>query len=187
MIFGIYGEKEMLKKAIKSYLDKYFKVWEEERDSLPIVCYEEEERFSDLYVGKEEEDECIQWKYKQIRTQIDLSKLEKKYAVSIPQEIKEYYSAYRFLTFGGIFENEYVEFHSIGKRNVVISDMDDWLATVSRDFIRIGAGRWSEFLCVKISDGKVVLWDKEREIFLADSLEELFTKLTVYVEAVKIV
>lgn len=174
----------MLKEVIKKYLDEYFKVWNEERESLPKVSYEEE-RYSDLYVGKEDENENIQWKYKLIETPVDFNKMEKRMSIVIPWELKEYYNSYRFLTIGGLYGNEHIDFYPIGDGNDINHMLTDLFKYGSKQMIRIGEGRWGSSICVKLETGEVIIYYNNQEYFLAGSLEEVFTKLKVDRESIR--
>lgn len=170
----------MLKKALKGYLERYFKMWKKVTGSFPKVIYEEE-GFSSLCIGEEDEDGYIEWNYRPADTLIDFSKIEKKHSVVLPQEIKEYYNAYRFHQFAGIFENETIVFAPIENTEDAIFELDGWIENVSRELIIIGHGKWDVPVCVKVHTGEVVIWKPRigQELLLADSLSGLFSRLTV--------
>lgn len=176
---------KMLKEAIKAYLDQYFRMYKIEWNSFPTVSLEEEDRISTLYVGEEDEEGRIQWIYKPADIIVDFTELEKKHAIVIPYEIKEYYNSYWFFMFGATFENESIYFDSIDESSDIVLELDDWFTHGVKDKIIIGHGKWNAPLCVKVDTGEVIIWeeDSQRERVLANSLEELFRKMMVNINA----
>lgn len=170
----------MLKKALKEYLERYFKMWKKVTGSFPKVIYEED-GFSSLCIGEEDEDGYIEWNYRSADTLIDFSKIEKKHSVVLHQEIKEYYNAYRFRQFAGIFENETIVFDPIDNIDDAILGLDSWLQNINREMIIIGHKKWDVPVYVKVHTGEVVVWKSEigQQHLLAASLSELFDRLTV--------
>lgn len=86
----------MIHEILKEYLDKYFSMWKTENNSLPLIPYDEDKE-TVLYVGEENDDGDIQWKYRPADRTVDFSETEKKFSITIPQEVKEYYNSYWFL------------------------------------------------------------------------------------------
>lgn len=171
----------MIHEILKEYLEKYFSMWKTENNSLPMIPYDEDKE-TVLYVGEENDDGDIQWKYRPADRTVDFSETEEKFSITIPQEVKEYYNSYWFLQLEGFLGKDYIFFYPIDDTSNIISEIEYTLTNESREMIFIGIyGKWDVPICVKISTGEVVIWDTEngKEYVLAESLEDLFSKMTV--------
>lgn len=86
----------MIKECLKTYLDKYFACYKTYRGTYPAVPYDEEEK-SSLWYGEPDEEEYIQWMYKEKDKQTDFSDLEDELELALPDTAKEFYNSYYFL------------------------------------------------------------------------------------------
>ena len=171
----------MVRETLKNYLVQFFFMWKTERNSLPMISYDEDKE-TVLYVGEENDEGDIQWEYRPAEKTVDFSEIEKKFSIIIPQEVKEYYNSYWFLQLEGFLGKDAIFFDPIDDTSDVISVLEYTFANESREIIFIGTYcKWDVPICVKISTGEVVIWDAEngKEYALAKSLEDLFSKMTV--------
>ena len=95
----------MIKECLKTYLDKYFACYKNYRGTYPAVPYDEEEK-SSLWYGEPDEEEYIQWMYKEKDKQTDFSDLENEPELALPDAAKEFYNSYYFLQLQGFYHGD---------------------------------------------------------------------------------
>lgn len=184
----------MLKEVLKSYLEQFIEAEKEMYESpYSKVPYNEDEP-SDLYVGEIDEDGWIGWQYAPADRVIDFSGLEKEYNIHIPEELKEYYNSYYFLSLDGFWEDGLnISLDEIDKTTDVLGNLRDALDDEAHgQMVPIGEDGYNRSICVKIDSGQVIAYDWEFELndldpedagelqeetVLADSLSEFFSKL----------
>lgn len=170
----------MLKEVLKKCLDDFFKVYEEDSNSLPVLPYDEDEP-SDLYVGEIDEEEWIHWQYVPVPADrmVDFSGLEEEYHIHIAEELKEYYNSYYFLELCGFLDNVCITFDRYDSTADDVLEEFRGLLDEKEDTVYIGVDGGNSEIGVKIDSGQVIsrYWEFEEETVLADSLSEFFSKL----------
>lgn len=173
----------MIKESLKAYLDKYFEMYKKYMGKYPTVPYDEEEE-SSLWFGEMDEDEYIQWMYKEKDTETNFSELEAELDLEFPDELKEFYNSYYFLQLQGFYNGEHLSFKDVSdNRNIA----EDLYITKVKDKNYLYMGIYSSMdldMCMEIETGKMVSVDYEaddNEVIvdvLTDSLEELLRKMS---------
>lgn len=169
-----------MKEIIKKYLEEYFNEWITSRGSYPMVPYDEEME-SELFFGEVDEDEYIQWEYKENTQQINFKYLEEKYELEIPQELKEYYSSYLFLQLEGFYKDKSVWLNPITDYTNIISELEFVFSNGSKDRIEIGTLIEEDLpICVEVKTGKVIVYDEEKNKYykLEDSLSDFIKQIS---------
>lgn len=167
----------MLKEVLKKYIDAFFKGYDDDLKSLPVLPYDEDNP-SNLYVREMDNDGWIQWQYVPVDRIIDFSEVEEEYSIHISTELKEYYNSFYFLELCGFWDNVLIMLDKIVYTTDVIKKFRNALNN-NRNMITIGTDGRNCLICVKIDSGCVIVddWECEKEYVLADSLSEFFSKL----------
>jgi hypothetical protein len=89
----------MMKEELHRYLEKYVEHWKNERDSLPMVPFDEDCE-TKMYVGEIDKDEYIQWNYRKKDNinettvsaprglhKLRLSKLKKEFQIGLKKDL----------------------------------------------------------------------------------------------------
>ena len=174
----------MVKESLKAYLDKYFEEYMKYMGSYPVVPYDEEEE-STLWFGEVDEEEYIQWKYKEKKIQTDFSQLEKEFGLILPEAAKELYNSYYFLKLEGFYHGESVFLDSISDNRDILNELKYVFENESKKYIPIGFYSCMDLLlCMEIDTGKIVAVDYEidRADIIADSLEKMLDEMIPHKE-----
>ena len=97
----------MIKEKIKKCLEDNILLWQVETNTLPKIKYDAYmSELTNMYVGKPDSEERIQWKYVPVNRILDFSDLEAEYDIQLPADLKDYYNSYFFLELNGFIDNE---------------------------------------------------------------------------------
>lgn len=171
----------MVKECLKKYLDMYFELYKKHMGTYPTVPYDEDE-ISSLWIGEMDEEEYIQWMYKEKESETDFSTLESELGFLLPDELKEFYNSYYFLQLQGFYNGENVNFDNVSDCRDIVQDLKGYLSTIEgKKYMYMGI--YSSMvlnLCMEIDTGKMVCIDCESENveLLTDSLGELIQNMT---------
>lgn len=169
-----------MKEELYRYLEKYVQYWKCERDSLPMVPFDED-CDTKMYVGEIDEDEYIQWNYRKKDTIIEFSAIEKKYDIKLHRDLKEYYNSYYFLQLEGFIDGRRICLEPIDEERDIGAELEYIFENEGTDIIEIGIeGRQDLSLYFEINSGNIMAYDFENNYKekLATSLKELFAKLS---------
>ena len=170
----------MLKECLKNYLDKYFECYKNCRGTYPVVPYDEYEK-SSLWYGEANDEDYIQWKYKEKDTETKFSELEDELDLVLPNAVKEFYNSYYFLQLQGFYNGERVLFNAI-------SDNIDILQELRKCIFEINDKKYLDMciyssmdlaLCVEVETGAIVCvdYDCDKVEVIEDSIEKLLNNL----------
>lgn len=171
----------MVKDCMKAYLEKYFDCYREFMGTYPTVPYDEEEE-SSLWYGEVDEEDYIQWVYREKDAQTDFSEFECESDLTLPVAVKEFYNSFYFLQLQGFYNGESVSFDSLGDRRDILRDLRDCIFEMrGKKYLHMGTySNMDLALCMEIENGAIVWvdYDSENVQRLVDSLEEFLNKLT---------
>lgn len=171
----------MIKESLKGYLDRYFESYKNNLGIYPAVPYDEDEE-SSLWFGEADEEDYIQWMYKERGTQINFSQLEAELNLVLPDAAKEFYNSYYFLELQGFYNGEHIGFDSVSDNRDVLQDLKTCIFQMKeKKYLHMGIySNMDLALCMEINTGKIVWVDYERNNveMLADSLGELLNRMT---------
>lgn len=171
----------MIKDALKEYLAKYFECYKNFMGSYPKVPYDED-AVSTLWIGEADDEDYIQWMYKEKTAQTDFSQLENESGIILPDDAKEFYNSYFFLQLQGFYNGENIIFDGISDTGDILQDLKECIfETNGRKYLQMGiCGGRDMALCMEIDTAKMVLFDSENEETepLADSLGQLLRSMT---------
>ena len=171
----------MIKECLKNYLDKYFECYKNYMGTYPVVPYDEYEK-SSLWYGEVNDEDYIQWMFKEKNIETKFLELEDELELILPDAVKEFYNSYYFLQLQGFYNGESVRFNAI-------SDNIDILQELRKCIFKINAKKYLDMgmyssmdlaLCMEVDTGAVVCvdYDCDNVEVIANSLEELLNKLT---------
>ena len=171
----------MIKECLKTYLDKYFACYKNYRGTYPAVPYDEEEK-SSLWYGEPDEEEYIQWMYKEKDKQTDFSDLENEPELALPDAAKEFYNSYYFLQLQGFYHGESVNFDPISDSRDILRDLRTCIFEINgKKYLHMGIySNMDLALCMETDTGAIVQadYDSKNVEKLADSLEEFLDQMT---------
>lgn len=171
----------MLKESLKKYLEKYFECYKNYRGTYPTVPYDEDEK-SSLWYGEADEEEYIQWMYKEKDAQTDFSDLEDGLNLVLPDAAKEFYNSCYFLQLQGFYNQESVCFDPISDCTDILQDVGNYIFGMKgKKYLHLGIYSNMDLdLCMEIDTGMIVSvdYDGEKAEKLADTLEEFLNKMT---------
>lgn len=171
----------MIKERLKMYLDKYFESYKNYMGTYPVVPYDEDEE-SSLWFGEVDEEEYIQWKYKEKDILTDFSGLEKELGLALPDAAKEFYNSYYFLQLQGFYKGEAVMFDSISDNIDILQHLSSYIFEEgNKKYLQLGIYSNMNFaLCMELDTGKMVTidFDDNSVNVIADSLEAILDGMT---------
>ncbi len=171
----------MIKECLKSYLSKYFECYKNYMGTYPVVPYDEDEK-SSLWYGEVNDEDYIQWMFKEKDIETKFSELEDELELVLPDAAKEFYNSYYFLQLQGFYNGESVHLNAI-------SDCIDILQELRKCIFEINAKKYIDMgiyssmdlaLCMEVDTGVIVCvdYDCDKVEVIADSLEEFLNKLS---------
>ena len=171
----------MIKECLKTYLDKYFECYKNYMGTYPTVPYDEDEK-SSLWYGEVDEEDYIQWMYKEKDRQTKFSELEDELDLVLPDAAKEFYNSYYFLQLQGFYNGENVSFDSISDCRDILQDLRNCIFEMKeKKYLHMGIySNMDLALCMEIDTGAIVWvdYDCKNVEKIADSLEEFLNKMT---------
>lgn len=149
--------------------------------TYPAVPYDEEEK-SSLWYGEPDEEEYIQWMYKEKDKQTDFSDLENEPELALPDAAKEFYNSYYFLQLQGFYHGESVNFDPISDSRDILRDLRTCIFEINgKKYLHMGIySNMDLVLCMETGTGAIVQadYDSKNVEKLADSLEEFLDQMT---------
>lgn len=171
----------MIKESLKTYLDKYFESYKNYMGTYPTVPYDEDEK-SSLWFGEVDEEDYIQWMYKEKEEQTNFSELEAELGLVLPDAAKEFYNSYYFLQLQGFYSGESIMFDNISDNRAILQDLKTCILKIKeKKYLHMGTySNMDLALCMEIDTGKIVWVDYDCDIVekMADSLGEFLDKMT---------
>lgn len=166
---------------LKKLLNKYFECYKNYMGTYPVVPYDEYEK-SSLWYGEVNDEDYIQWMFKEKDKDTKFSELEDELDMVLPDTVKKFYNSYYFLQLQGFYNGESVCFNAV-------SDYIDILQELRKCIFEINAKKYLDMgiyssmnlaLCMEVDTGVIVCvdYDCDKVKVIADSLEELLNKLT---------
>lgn len=171
----------MIKESLKAYLDKYFESYKNYMGTYPAVPYDEDEK-SSLWFGKVDDEEYIQWMYKEKEEQTSFLELEDEFDLILPDAVREFYNSYYFLQLQGFYNGESVMLDNISDDRDILQDLKTCIFKLEeKKYLQMGIySNMDLALCMEIDTGEIVWVDYDCNTTgkIADSLGELLNKMT---------
>ncbi len=176
-----------MKEAFDKYFQKLNKKYKKEFSTLPTVSYSEKIDQS-LLVSEPDEDREVQWQPKLQEKEIEWDKIEEEIGFAVRDDLKAYYSTYRFFMLSGKKDDRQLNFYAVGAgepvRVTVKRNYDDgqYFFKKQQIFIigqAVVAGDDNYFICYDNKTGKLFCYesDTKDKVFLPNSIKEIFDSM----------
>ena len=171
----------MIKENLKAYLHKYFEIYKNYMGTYPTVPYNED-KISSLWFGEVDDEEYIQWMFKEKNEQTTFVGLEDELELTLPDAVKEFYNSFYFLQLQGFYNGECITFDDISDNRNILQDLRTCIFTrEEKKYLQMGIYSNGDLpLCMEIETGEIVWTDYDCNNVgkIADSLDELLSKMT---------
>ncbi|MHC1686072.1 MAG: SecY-interacting protein Syd [Clostridiaceae bacterium] len=172
-----------MKQVLNDYFERKYLRWEQYKNSLPMICWEEDIP-SFMYVGEVDNEGYIQWKAKQKGEIYDFKQVKDDFNVELNPDIKDYFDSYWFLELNGVYEDYSIILEPVAP-GIELKDFYYNLGEYYRshegklEYIPIGFESDGFLVVVNNKTGEVFIEDHERMTYekIADSLKELIKKM----------
>ena len=165
---------------LKKLLNKYFECYKNYMGTYPVVPYDEYEK-SSLWYGEVNDEDYIQWMFKEKDKDTKFSELEDELDMVLPDTVKKFYNSYYFLQLQGFYNGESVCFNAVSDYIDILELRKCIFEINAKKYLDMGIySSMNLALCMEVDTGVIVCvdYDCDKVKVIADSLEELLNKLT---------